>query len=253
MPKQKMQEPPASAPLQRKESQLRPPTPDSNIEKPGPFSAVEAGKSHPNADSSPTGMSGSFPGTPNVFGRDLQEGEMLIELQAPPWGSDIEDSRKRYPLPLFPAPWNGITNEPYWTGDEKTDYIHSILDWCFPQAQSREEGKKQERAALEMWKDRKNETIRHWLHWSSARGAYLIAGVTSREDSEEVDKTLLPPQPEGQQCEYLDGKEFELPATGAFFPDKSRKTGHQPRNSFSLLVGGKGEDWEPPEPGETME
>jgi hypothetical protein len=133
-------------------------------------SALLPGDNHPDTDSSVSGGSLSFGGTPNDPDRLIQKGEELLELQAPWWDGRHEDSRHRYPLPLFPKPLNANTGVPEWTGNEEEDFKNSVKRWALSETT---DSKDAEAAAEEMWQHRVQRKVVYWLHWSAARGASL--------------------------------------------------------------------------------
>ena len=157
-------------------------------------------KRHPDAFSSASEASfGTQSDDDRSFSLGEPSAEGLIVEQPLPWGPDIEDSRKLYPLPLFPGTMNTIGNWD-WTRNEEVDFKRSVIFWVSPNFVRGMGLKTVERAADQLWKDRVRNTVKHWLNENSARGAYVLDRFPVADDVElvesafkDADMTRLPP------------------------------------------------------------
>jgi hypothetical protein len=150
-------------------------------------------------------------------------------LQAPWWDGRHEDSRHRYPLPLFPKPLNANTGVPEWTGNEEEDFKNSVKRWALPETMDSQDA---QAAAEEMWQHRVQRKVLYWLHWSAARGAYLVLHENSPA------RLMYQAKEEREGLELFSGDRSLLSDTAAFASKESTEDSGDSERSISVIMGG---------------
>ena len=224
-------------------SQARQPYPDSDDDNGMTRSSLLFGADHRSyAKSSASGKPLTFAGTPpdderTVLVSELAE-EVIVQLQPTPWGDNVEDSRKHYPGPWFPAPLDAGGNVK-WLMNEEEDFKNSVYQWYPIEAVAELGCKSREEAAEKLWKERRNRKIEHWLTEEAPHGTFRhnmapAAGNVELIESAFREESMFPDR---QVVQLPDGRKTKLPPTAAFPVAASGESS----SSISLIIGGKGE------------